>query len=107
MAGESEALASELKARKESRDCELTKDNLQANSAIPAGGKRAKDGPGERLIQTITGKAGSVKIYYNSAFEEYVCKPVGKRSDAAANFTNDKQDALDTAKAMSNDPRYF
>ena len=57
-----------------------------------------------RLIHTEKNGLQSVKVYRLSETDEYVCRPgnaTGKPgSNAGDYFTDDKQDALDTAKAM-------
>ncbi len=54
-----------------------------------------------KKIAEFTGRrTGSVvKVYRNVEFKEYVAKPTW-RTPEADYFTDDKQDALDTAKAM-------
>ncbi len=57
-----------------------------------------------RLIHTEKYENTTVKVYRLSETDEFVCrfgKATGKPgSDAGDYFTNDRQDAIDTAKAM-------
>ena len=50
----------------------------------------------KRLKQQI----GICKIYWDSEYQEYSVAVVGQ-TDAATYFTDDKQDAIDTAKLMN------
>ena len=52
-----------------------------------------------RKIAEVTGTAGTVKVYRDSDWQQYICKLVG--NPEADCFTDDRQDALDTAVAMS------
>lgn len=56
-----------------------------------------------RLIQTISGTAGTAKAYRDSENGEYVVRFTGRdgaRRPDADYFTDDKSDALGTARAM-------
>jgi hypothetical protein len=63
--------------------------------------KGARDS--KRLIDTISDGSAQVKVYYDSELEEYCCKLYvgGAYRSNADYFTNDKSDALDTARAMA------
>lgn len=65
------------------------------------------DGEYDRLVTTITGSAGTVKVYYNREWEEFQARPNNGRGEKSWYHSDDKQDVLDTAKVMSNDPRTF
>lgn len=43
---------------------------------------------------------GNISIYYNSEYGEYIAKPTGDKNDNRAYFTDDLQDAMDTAREM-------
>jgi len=51
-----------------------------------------------KLIQTTTSGANTVKVYIDYSWEEYQVTLVGQPE--ATYHTNDRLDALDTAKAM-------
>ena len=55
-----------------------------------------------RLIKTITNKTDIAKVYYSSEWIEYQVKAwqAGQRFAAGDYFTDDKEDALGTAKLM-------
>lgn len=57
-----------------------------------------------RLIDTLIGPTRTVKVYNNSEYNEYVCRLFegAKEFKGAAYHTNDKDDALSTAKIMAN-----
>lgn len=65
------------------------------------------DAEGERLIKTVTGSAGTVKVYFNSEWEEFTARPNNGRGEKSWYHTDDKEDAISTAQVMSNDPRTF
>ena len=55
-----------------------------------------------RLIETITNGTKVIKVRYNSEWQEYVVAPAGcSKNDDMAYHTSSKQDAHDTAVAMS------
>lgn len=43
---------------------------------------------------------GNISIYRNSEYGEYIAKPTGDKNDNRAYFTDDLQDAMDTAREM-------
>lgn len=49
-----------------------------------------------RLIETIKGLGKEVKVYLDSGWQEYVAVP--DRNEQAAYHTDDKQDAINTAR---------
>ncbi len=55
-----------------------------------------------RLIKRITNGNRHVSVLRNPDYNEYVCQLFidGEYIEPADYFSNDKQDALDTAKAM-------
>jgi hypothetical protein len=57
-----------------------------------------------RLIDTFIGTTCTVKVYKDSTWDEYVCRLFegGKEFKGASYHTNDKTDALETAKCMAN-----
>jgi hypothetical protein len=57
-----------------------------------------------RLIETFIGTTRTVKVYRDSDWDEYVCRLFegDKEFKGAAYHTNDKADALETAKRMAN-----
>ena len=56
----------------------------------------------------FSGPHGRTRVYWDSQWEEYRVKlwQGGKRAEGADYHTDDKQDALDTAKVMTDEPRY-
>lgn len=56
----------------------------------------------KRLVETVLEGTSKVKIYYHSDVSEYQCRLylLGVLAPAHDYFTDDKQDALDTASAM-------
>ena len=67
---------------------------------------KTRDAAVKRLIDTFTGNKTSVRVYYDSEWEEYQCelwykKPMGWQLQNKATYhTDDKGDALSTAKDM-------
>jgi hypothetical protein len=66
----------------------------------------------ERIVQSFTGQAGTVKVYYDPEWKEYRCKPfIGTPPrvlrESTWYFTDDKEDALGTARQMVDNPRHF
>ncbi len=55
-----------------------------------------------RKIYEVTGPAGTVKVYWNPEWQEYIGKlSTNPRADY---FTDDKQDAMGTADCMAHGP---
>lgn len=80
------------------RNVDVAKDSARADA--------------DRLIQTFTGQAGVVKVYFDPEWKEYRAKPFYGNPPRVMReqtwyFTDDKADALATAKVMSDDPRTF
>jgi hypothetical protein len=60
----------------------------------------------KRLIATITGTVRTVKVYRDAEWNEYTCVPQdASRTDREARtyHTDDKQDALNTARVMADE----
>lgn len=56
----------------------------------------------KRLVETITGPKGTVRIYYESHSKEYLCiYRKSPESQGNTYYTDDKQDAITTAKFMT------
>jgi hypothetical protein len=55
-----------------------------------------------KKVNEIVYENATVKIYFNSEYREYVCRLFidNKEQKDAAYFTDDKDDANDTAKLM-------
>jgi len=62
-----------------------------------------------RLIKTLKNGTHTVKVKYHSAWNEYRVQldTAGKHIEAADYFTDDKQDALNTAQDMLKRTMYF
>lgn len=56
-----------------------------------------------KKIHTAACDTNVVKVYRDAAHDEFVCKVYsnGKHYEPADYFTNDKQDAIDTANTMA------
>lgn len=56
-----------------------------------------------RLIHTVTNGPATCKVYRDAEWNEYRVRLFvnGKLNKAADSHTNDKQDAIDTARAMA------
>lgn len=63
-----------------------------------------------RLLEdaTFNGSTGMTKIFWDTEWEEYRVKlwAGGKRKPLADYHTDDRQDAIDTAKLMVEEPHY-
>lgn len=67
-----------------------------------------EEAAGEKLVKTISGEVGrSVKVYFNRDNDEYVAKLFvnGKHYEPADYFTDDRDDAIETATHMAKEPK--